>query len=274
MATAQQDAPVSAAEEEAAIQKLKAAYRSRFGTDAITEVHPTDEMFLMMRDHCGGSTAAALKTYLESGEALLGDLDRIYQDIGFSFDRIGSFLDFACGFGRMTRFVAHRLGANKVTASDISRDGVDFARRAFGVRGFYSAGEPGEFEHDGTHDAIYVVSLFSHLPLRTWTDFLARLYGMLNPGGILVFSTHGDGAYKHCMERKMWPELEPQADGFRYHAANETRGRLDGHIYGTAYVTESFVRRVVAERQLGRIRGFYPQGVSGFQDAYAIEKVA
>jgi SAM-dependent methyltransferase len=251
---------------------LKAAYRSRFGSDTIAEIHPNDEMFNLIRLNVGGSVSAGLKRYLETGEALVTDLAEIYSEIGYSFDRVGSFLDFACGFGRVTRFLANRLGPQRVTASDITRDGVDFVQRTFGVKGFYSAGEPWAFEHDGKHDAILVVSLFSHLPLRTWADFLTRLHGMLNPGGILVFSTHGDGAYKNRRESGSWPEFEPQAPGFAYLAGNETMGRLDGHIYGTTYVTESFVRQVVDDRGLGRLVRFLPQRISGFQDGYVIRK--
>jgi SAM-dependent methyltransferase len=266
--------PAPSATDDAEVEKLRAAYRSRFGTDAITEIHPADEMFNLLRINAGGSPSAGLKKYLETGEALVNELAEIYRDIGYSFDRVGSFLDFACGFGRVTRFLANRLGPQRVTSSDICRDGVDFVRRTFGVKGFYSAGEPSEFEHDGTHDAIHVVSLFSHLPLRTWADFLSRLYGMLNPGGILVFSTVGDGAYKICRENGTWPEFEPQAPGFAYFVGNETMGRLDGHIYGTSYVTESFVRQVIDDRRLGRLVRFLPQGIGGFQDGFVIEKAS
>lgn len=63
--------------------------------------------------------------------------------------------------------------------------------RAFGVSGFYLAGAPKDLDVAERFNVICVASLFSHLPLTLWEDWLEKLHSMLAAGGLLIFSTHG-----------------------------------------------------------------------------------
>lgn len=175
--------PPSSAEDAAAAAAVADRYRARYGDDAVT-IHPADEMFNVLYTNLPTkSLAETLKIYLESGEGLLTDLDRVCAGIGFAWNRVGSFLDFACGYGRLTRFLAHHIGPDKVTGAEITPAMVEFVRATFGVNGFVSYPDPHQITHAGTYDAIYSVSLFSHLSHHTFGDFLGKLYGMLNAGG-------------------------------------------------------------------------------------------
>src|SRR5262245_36379174 len=89
--------PISPADA-SALSGLLDQYRSRYGGDSIVTIHPDDEMFKVLSQNAPVSgLAETVKCYVESGVGLLNDLDRIYADIGFSWDRVGRFLDFACG---------------------------------------------------------------------------------------------------------------------------------------------------------------------------------
>jgi SAM-dependent methyltransferase len=254
--------------------RLQRRYREELGGNVVSAIHPKDDMFRLIRfKNKSRSAAAATADYLESGEIHLRNLEEIFRDIRYSFRQVNSFLDFACGHGRLARFLVRKLEPAKITVSDISEEGVDFTRRTLGVNGFYSTGEPGRLVHDGHYDVIYVVSLFSHLPLATWSDWLEKLYSMLNPKGLLIFSTHGPGAREILSARGWLPtDLKPEGDGFYYSPANETEGRLSPHIYGTTFVTDAYVRDVITSRSLGRLLGWYPMKIAELQDAYVIER--
>jgi SAM-dependent methyltransferase len=272
--TATQHVPQPSSTGDAEVAKLKDHYRSRFGDGLVLDIDPSDEMYRFLYLNSGKNSAAvALKTYLEMGEGLLRDLEFVWNDLGDSLDRVGSFLDFACGAGRFTRFLAHRLGRGRVAASDISREGVDFVRRGLGVKGFYSAAHPADVDHAGKYDGIYVVSLFSHLPINLFGPWLEKLYSMLNPNGLLLFSTIGPRGFEIMQQQGYIPgDVRTEAEGFRYSPSNETAGRLSGDIYGTSYVSDEFVRGELASRSLGKLLKVYPIKIGNLQDGYAVRK--
>ena len=66
-----------------------------------------------------------------------------------------------------------------------------FQREVMGVDTFLSTSDPKDLHREESYDAIYVASLFSHLPDGAFRAWLEWLRNHLNPGGILIFSTHG-----------------------------------------------------------------------------------
>jgi hypothetical protein len=78
-----------------------------------------------------------------------------------------------------------------IVAADIVQDTVEFVSRSLGISAFCSVNDPRDLIHSGKYEVIIVASLFSHLPLGTWTGWVRRLYEMLEDDGILVFSTQG-----------------------------------------------------------------------------------
>lgn len=259
---------------------LKREYRRRYGPGVIYTVDPRDEMLQFMKDfwfwqyHVVPMRAPsyAMRTYLVSGELMLKDLEGALRDHGRSLPDLDSFLEFASGYGRFTRFLIARLDRSKVTVSDISRPAVDFARRTYGVSGFYSTEAASDLMHDKQYDVVFVASLFSHLAIEHWGAWLQRLSGLVAPGGLLVFSTHGSYARDVIYGESWRDRLQTKAPGFQYLLTNETHGRLAEGYYGSAFVTEDFVRGYVTEHGLGTIKTVYPAKLWGSQDLYVLEK--
>src|SRR6185295_18753043 len=83
----------------------------------------------------------------------------VFGDPGADFQ----ILDFACGYGRLQRFLTLSVPPSQVWASDILPDAVDFARREFGVQAALSDRDPQRFDLRQTFDFVSVASLFSHL---------------------------------------------------------------------------------------------------------------
>lgn len=147
---------------------------------------------------------------------------------------LGKMLDFASGYGRLTRLLVHERLADEVTVSDILEGGMEFQARQFGVRTILSTTDPMGYDAPEKYDLIFVASLFTHLPEATFLAWLRRLAELLTPSGLLVFSVH---------DELLAPE--PFAGGIRFESRSESRV-LDVNDYGSTWVTEEYVRGQVA----------------------------
>lgn len=137
---------------------------------------------------------AGLMTYFRAG---LQTSDAVQQMIAWHHGprvKTGRFLDFACGYGRYTRFLAEDLGPEQVWASDIRPEAIEFVREQFGVHTILSTAKPENFKPGLLFDCIFAGSLFSHLPEISFTRWLWKLYSLLAPGGLLIFGVHGETA--------------------------------------------------------------------------------
>lgn len=225
----------------------------------VTTIHPSDEMFLYaLRNR--GNEAVARAQYLRQG-----------RRIAHTFRRIGAWcmagreapkvLDFAAGFGRASRYLARDFGAGNVWVSDVQPDAVDFCKTSFGVNGFDSVHDPAALKATDRFDLIVVSSLFSHLPQPSFHAWLARLADMVAPGGVLAFSVHG----AHMADAASLPP-----DGHLFVAGSESLV-LDPNDYGTAYVTDAFVRAAIADAfGTAAFVRLLPQGLCGVQDLYVV----
>ncbi|MEM7353457.1 MAG: class I SAM-dependent methyltransferase [Acidobacteriota bacterium] len=169
-------------------------------------------------------------------------------------------LDFAAGCGRATRYLVRQHGAERITAADILPEAVAFLRQTFGIETFASATRPDDVVCDQPFDAIVSASFFSHLPQATFEPWLRRLYGMLAPGGLLIFSVHGEDAWSGALD----------ANGFSYLQVSEI-DELSTEDYGIAQVSESFMARAIAAASGGqasyrRLR----RGLWTYQDVYLV----
>jgi SAM-dependent methyltransferase len=234
------------------------------GPPLVTRIHPADEMYRFELEAPRRSPETAAVWYFAAARGIFRAASAVVAWRFGGWDRVSSFLDFASGYGRATRFFARSLPPSRITAAEIDPGAVRFQEEAFGVRGRVSAASPEALELPGRFDVVLAVSLFSHLPAGRFEAWLARLYGLVADGGVLVFSTHG-------------PELLPEGEtappsGIAFRSESETR-RLDGSEYGTSWVTPDFVRAAAGRAGVSgeRLRGF-PCGLCGYQDLYVLPK--
>lgn len=107
-----------------------------------------------------------------------------------------SILDLPSGHGRVLRFLRAAFPEAEITACDLLREGVDYCAEAFGATSVYSRPEPEKIELPGRYDLIWCGSLLTHLPESQWGGFLRLFSSVLEPDGLLVFTTHGKQALK------------------------------------------------------------------------------
>ena len=116
---------------------------------------------------------------------------------------IRSVLDLPCGHGRVLRSLKAAFPDAELTACDLDRDGVDFCAETFGATPIHSMEDPARIEFDGLFDLIWCGSLFAHLDEERWRQWLDRFASLLEPAGVLVFTSHG----RHTAEALRQPEV-------------------------------------------------------------------
>jgi SAM-dependent methyltransferase len=201
-----------------------------------TNIHKNDQMLSFVASVLG-SKAVARSEYFSSGAQLVKILEQLVRWKFGSFDNLSSFLDFASGYGRLTRFLIQKLPPDRIWVSDIQADAVAFQQAEFGVDGFVSTVDPDDLACDQRFDCIFVASLFSHLPPATFGRWLKRLYSLLRPGGLLAFSVHD--------ESRLPPGYTMPETGIWFAQASEIASQ-DTKDYGLAIVTEAFVCDAIA----------------------------
>lgn len=223
------------------------------------DVHAEDEMFLHFRDLFSGDRDRALAVYFDSGRRIWETMAAVLR---WRFGELRpdlQLLDFASGYGRVTRFAALDLLPERIWVADVYEGGVRFQGWAFGVHGLVSHADPGRFECGEAFDAVVVSSLFTHLPEASFPAWMRRLFGLLRPGGVLAFSVRDEALLPAARE------LPPS--GILFERVSESTS-LPTEQYGTSWVGEAFVRRVLAEVAPDASLHRVPRGLLHFQDLY------
>ena len=225
-------------------------------------VSASDEMLLFFKDAQGYPLEQAAAMYFESGRRIWRTLRQILVWRFGSLSWGGRVLDFASGFGRVTRHIAAEIAPDRIWVSDIYAEGVAFQQRHFGVHGIVSATAPDRFPGDRTFDCIFVSSLFTHLPEPRFMEWLRRLGSLVNPGGVLLFSVHD-------MSLRNWEAASASTPGIVFEELSES-GSLDTREYGSSWVTEEFVRSAI-RNTIGPCPVLrIPRGLASFQDLYVV----
>ena len=221
-----------------------------------------DEMYLFALSNVQDDSDRALVRYYSLGRRILDSVKQIVDWHFDNFENVPYFLDFACGYGRFTRFLIQEMPPERVWVSDISTKAVKFQTEYFCVNGIVSTGKPENYLIDQKFDCIVANSFFSHMPEKTFSGWLQNLYDLLTQDGILIFSVHDE-----CLRA---PGAEMPAKGILFSPNSEIQS-LDKAEYGTTYVTEKFVREIVDRVSGGKaLVHRIEKGLCKFQDLYIV----
>ncbi|HET9209557.1 MAG TPA: class I SAM-dependent methyltransferase [Thermoanaerobaculia bacterium] len=223
-------------------------------------VDARDEMLGFLADSFEGDRDRALFSYFRSGASIADSLGQVLRWRFGSLGRVGKLLDFASGYGRVTRFLVRDIPPERVWVADVYADGVRFQEERLGVHGIVSAIRPEDFACAERFDAILVTSLFTHLPEERFVAWLRVLLGLLAPGGMLAFSAHSP---------EVLPPGVPMPDGGIHFQETSESGSLAKSDYGSTWVTEGFVRSGL-DRAIGPGASLcrIERGLCNFQDLY------
>ncbi len=231
-------------------------------------VDDRDEMLAFLVESHGGDRDRALFQYFQSGASIADSLGQVLRWRFADPGKTVRLLDFASGYGRVTRFLLREVPPERVWVADVYADGVRFQEERLGVHGLVSAIRPEDFVCGERFDAILVISLFTHLPEDRFVAWLRVLLGLLAPDGLLVFSAHS-------------PEVLPAgvempAGGFLFQTVSESgswQTRHSGATWGTAGFARAALERATVRGAPG-IPGaslhHIERALCNFQDLYLV----
>jgi cyclopropane fatty-acyl-phospholipid synthase-like methyltransferase len=160
----------------------------------IERISPRDQM-----------AAEEVDWYMSIGRSAL----RCIQVARFAagLNSVEDILDFGCGHGRVMRFLEDRFPDARLTACDVDEDGVAFCAETFGAKPVVSDADPARIEIDDRFDLIWSGSVLTHFDRDRWQGFLRLFESLLKPGGVAVFTTHGEKMVEQLRTRSATHDL-------------------------------------------------------------------
>jgi SAM-dependent methyltransferase len=231
----------------------------------VSSIHEADEMYSVLVSGMNNAPDRAIVSYFDTGRELWRTVDETLRQAGRDPHSLGSVLEFACGYGRLTRYLIREFSAGQITAVDIQKPAVDFQSKVMGTNAVLSNTDPSKIPLDGPFDLIIVVSLFSHLPMYRFEEWLVRLYELLAPDGLLLFSVHPEDVIE---------EHRRDPSGFTFKPVRSERNQIanedpetDLQQYGSTYATFDAVREIAARCGVAHLY-CSRKGLVDFQDLY------
>lgn len=232
---------------------------SRFWLDGASDGLPVPPLRLVRSSTGTSSLPWLFQGGALAAESITGVLARNGTDIG----NFRSILDFGCGCGRVIRHWAKQAAA--IHGCDYNRKSVEWCRRNLAFASFeVNTLEPPLPYRDEQFDLVYALSVFTHLPEPLHVAWMREMKRVLNAGGFLIFSTHGEPYL-----RDLTPDQQVE-----FHAGRvvvKVRESAGTNRCGV-YVSEDCVRTHLADGF--RVVDFLPQGATGnpMQDLVLFQK--
>lgn len=135
--------------------------------------------------------------YLEVGASALGLIHHALSAAERAVTDITRILDYACGFGRVLRWLRAGFPLADTVAADADPNAVKAVREIFNVDAIVLDRSLTE-NLGGDFDLIWMGSLATHIPETQLKPLLVRLRSLLSAHGVLVFTTHGP-----CVARRI-----------------------------------------------------------------------
>jgi len=225
-------------------------------------LHPRDQMLThSLAEHRHADVA--LSQYFSIGIQQYRMLAQIIETYFGDAKNDIHVLDFACGFGRLLRFLRCAFPDTNLYASEVQRDALDFCAAQFGVSAIPSAFDPKEFRPGRTFDVIWVASLFSHLPQGLFEDWLQVLLSNLGERGVLCFSA------------RALPVAASGTHANLLYSPDSENPELGARHYGTTHVDPRWVRDLVENRFGDGMKMHYmPRALANEQDLYLVSRRA
>ena len=245
------------------LKKMAIEVAKKYDTPSV--LHPEDQLLRHIVSKWGG---VGIGKYFEGGRVDAQKVKRLIMSLGHSNPKL-KILDFAAGFGRVTRHLKTILPEHEIMASDIHPQACKFLKEEFEISAFVSETNPADIVIGDEYDVIFTLSFFSHIPDKTFGPWMAALYERLAPGGYLFFTANGRNTLA------MYPEffgIIPKGGRFGYRTESDQHD-LDGDDYGSMIITLGYMVEKLEEFIPDAILHSYSSGGwVGTQDGWVLKK--
>lgn len=235
--------------------------------NVIPEIHPDDFIFRFLYDNpTFKSRDAAIQYYFNDGQKSAQQLLRILAEVCKYDGKLElKILEFASGYGCVTRHMSNVLPFVQVTSCDIHPEAQSFIKNKIGVNAILSASQPENLVITERYDVIFALSFFSHMPKATFGRWLRQLFSLVKPGGHVIFTTHG------IASTKVLPNVRFDEEGFWFQPSSEQKD-LDISEYGLTCTRPEFVFSRLFEIPQNRLLYYQEAYWWGHQDVYVIKQ--
>lgn len=208
--------------------------------------------------------------YFKVGLSAIHCIDQALEQA--KLQEVRTILDFPCGSGRVLRFLRQRFPEAEITACELAPGPVQFCARTFGAQPALSSLDLDQVSLGKEFDLIWCGSLATHLNERGIAGLLRLFQRHLLPGGLMVFTTHGDFVTRRIPTRDFDYGLTAEQInriGSDYpntgYGFEDYPGEKD---YGVSLTSPDWIRARVQE--LGSLREVYFQerGWDNHQDVF------
>lgn len=222
-------------------------------------IHPNDYIFQFeLKNPANTHHGKAIENYFEGGAKTTLILKNLINELFPQQKESMSLLEFASGYGRLTRHFARLLPDIDCIACDIHQEAVDYIH-SFGGKAILSSTLPEAFVTGQQFDVVFALSFFTHMPRKTWGRWLQVLSEQVAPGGVLIFTTHGQPSLKLM-------GVPPfNSEGFWFGEFSD-QDDLSSADYGNTATSFNYVYRQLAGTPLSLIR--FQEAGFGYQDLY------
>jgi ubiquinone/menaquinone biosynthesis C-methylase UbiE len=190
----------------------------------------------MVRFRVGESIDSA--TFLNIGRGCARLMEEHLHEMGSPPAPGVKILDFGCGCGRVASWLMTQAPRADFYGVDVDKEAIHWCiENLKGAHFEATAPNPPLPFAAAFFDAVYCVSVFTHLDEDMQDAWLAELKRILKSGGILIFTVHGSVAAEELNGNE---RDKLGVDGFLYHRSAKLKGILPSW-YHTAWHTEAYV---------------------------------
>jgi len=235
----------------------------------VSDIHPNDFIFhFLMTNPCFQSQKDAVEYYFNDGAKSAKKLaNLLYSDLKLQKGKPFKLLEFASGYGCVTRHLSQELPNVTLISCDIHKEAINFISKQFSTEAILSESVPERLRLQQEYDVIFALSFFSHMPESSWGQWIKTLFSGLKENGFLIFTTHGKES------AKFFGDPVIPSNGFWFLPDSEQKD-LDKNEYGITLVTPDFVigelyRQIRAPLVIYRYAFWWEH-----QDLYVVQKLS
>ncbi len=234
--------------------------------NVVSDIHCQDYIFnalyFLSKNDFDEACFKYYKNGLYSAEKVKSLIDARY--LGKEPKRI---LDFASGFGCVSRHFKNVMPDVSLTAMDIHKNAYYFNTGHLGVEAILSDEDPAKAKVEEPFDVVFALSFFSHMPDRTFGIWLEKIASFVKIGGLMIFTTHGEKTHRDHIRH-----IEVNANGHGFIADSE-QFDLDTKAYGHAITYEKYVREKISKIPNVDILEITPGDWWAHQDTFVLQKI-
>lgn len=207
------------------------------------------------------------KAFAEDGRQTAKEILALTQPFLPTENPSGVILDWGCGPARILRHIpALTYGQYTVIGTDYNSDYVQWGNTNLsGITILHNALQPPVALPDNHCTFIYGISIFTHLSAESHTNWIAELYRLLRPGGVLLLTMQGVTA-----RQKLLPEEQLRFD--KGELVIRTYEKEGNRMYA-AFQPPAFMQRLFQQFELLRhIPGGAEDALDRLQDTWIVRK--